>query len=383
MNRPLKVGFLMPYSGIYPYYAQHVMAGFFCAANTLKLSQQDFAFIPVYVGQGDAKTVVEAIQKLVFFEGVDALTGMVNIKVLDQIQPILENHGKIGLFFDMGELVPPDKGFGPNIGLISMNFWQAEFALGQWAVQEFGKDGQIVAPIYEAGFNLNAAFLAGAGSAGAERLNSLILPEAKANKDGLILDDFFAALEKDTPNYVHAIFTGKLGNDFLVQWRNSKFYDSVPLLLAENMTYEDMLEDVRHLGLTVYSSASWNRKTESRNNRDFVRTFEDFGKQQANVFGMMGYEIGLCLSSMSSYLKKGDLQKAKQHLESQGLVGPRGQVLMQSHNQERPPIDIVKIQTNENNIHQTILTQSSAIAFNTSTILEESLSGWQNPYLSV
>ncbi|RZJ56210.1 MAG: hypothetical protein EOO45_29040, partial [Flavobacterium sp.] len=71
MNRPLKVGFLMPYSGIYPYYAQHVMAGIYCAAMKMKLSQQDFAFVPVYVGQGGTKAVLEALQKLLFFEGVD------------------------------------------------------------------------------------------------------------------------------------------------------------------------------------------------------------------------------------------------------------------------------------------------------------------------
>jgi len=373
----------MPYSGIYPYYAQHVMAGIYCAAAKMKLSQQDFAFVPVYVGQGGTKAILEALQKLLFFEGVDVVTGMVNIKVLDEIRPLLENHQKLGLFFDMGELAPSPAGYGPNIGLISMNFWQAQYALGKWAVKEFGKDGQLIAPIYEAGFNLNAAFVDGAGAAGAERLHSMVLTENLANKDGLQLDGFFAALEKDPPHFVHAIFTGKMGNDFLQQWRSSKFYDAIPLVIAENMGYEDMLDDVKHLGIKVYSSSGWNRNDESVYNRNFVKDFEDFGKQQANVFGMIGYEIGLSLAVMMPLIKRGESANALQQLKNQGVTGPRGVLDVDADGRQRPNIDITRIITNNQNINQTIIAQTSAVGFDTSLLYQETVSGWQNPYLSV
>lgn len=373
----------MPYSGIYPYYAQHVMAGIYCAANTMKLSQQHFTFLPVYVGQGSTTVMVEAIQKLLFFEGVDIITGMVNIKVLDEIRPMLENHNKLGLFFDMGELVPSSAGYGPNIGLISLNLWQTQYALGQWAVQEFGKDGQIIAPIYETGFNLNGAFIQGAGAAGAERLHSMTLPQDLANKDGLHLDGFFAALEKDTPHFVHAIFTGKMGNDFLQQWRSSKFYDAIPLLLAENMAYEDMLDDVKHLGLKLYATSGWDRRNETVHNRKFVKDFENFGKQQANIFGMIGYEIGLSLSTMMPLLKEGEAASALKDLKNQGVTGPRGILDLNANGSQRPVININKILTSNQHINQTIIAQTSAVGFDTSFLYQETVSGWQNPYLSV
>ena len=373
----------MPYSGIYPYYAQHVMAGIFCAAQKFKLSQNDFVFMPVYVGQGGTKTIVEALQKLLFFEGVDAVTGMINIKCIEEIRPLLEQHQKLGLFFDMGENAPPPSGFGPNIGLISMNLWQAQYAMGQWAVKEFGKDGQIISTIYEAGFNLNTAFLAGAGAAGAESLHSMVLPEHQSGKEGLILDTFFTALEKDTPNFVHAIFAGKIGNDFLQQWRGSKFYDTVPLLLVENMAYDDMLGDVKHLGIKAYAPSGWSRNDTSPQNRNFVKDFEDFGKQEANVFGMIGYELGLALSATMHLLKKGEATNALSYLKNLGIAGPRGVLDVETNSQQRPTIAITKITTSNNNINQTIIAQSSAVGFDTSSMYQDTVSGWQNPYLSV
>lgn len=374
----------MPYSGIYPYYAQHVMGGIFCAATKMGFSHADFSFVPVYVGQGGIKTTLEAVQKLLFFDGVDVLTGMVNIRVLEELRPMLENHQKVGLFFDFGELVPPKHGFGQFTHSISMNLWQAQYALGKWAVQEFGTDGQIISPFYESGFNLHLAFLHGAAAAGATELKNFVLPEAYANKDILNLQPFFDAIAKDPPAFVHAIFTGKMGNQFLEQWRNSKFYDHIPLLTVENMAYTDMLQDLQHLGIKLHTTSSWQRKSESLMNREFVKHFENEGKQEANIFGMLGYELGLALSTMMPYLRKGDTLAALHFLKQQKVEGPRGVLnIQESTPNQFPLVDITQVNTNKNTINQTIVSQSTAIGFDTTTVFQETVSGWQNPYLSV
>jgi len=374
----------MPYSGVYPFYAQHIMTGLLCAVSEINLKASDFEFVPVYTGQGSVQATLEAAQKLVFFEGVDLLIGMVNIKALDELRPILENHQKIGLFFDFGELVPRIEGFGNHIFNISAKLWQSQYALGQWAVKEFGANGQMVSPIYEAGFNLNTSFLQGAASSGTDSLRSFVLPEALANKDVLNLESFFKAIDIETPAFVHAIFTGKMGNQFLAQWRNSKFYDAIPLLTVENMAYSDMLEDVQDLNLKFYSSSLWQKTSQTKENLAFVKNFENLGKQQANIFGMMGYEAGLVLSNISSLIRKGDVQGAIQVLKTKDIIGPRGTLNLQTQSaQQFSLVDINKIITNKNTINQTVLNQSTAIGFDTSTVFQDTLSGWQNPYLSI
>lgn len=374
----------MPYSGVYPFYVQHMMAGIFCATSKMSYAAKDFEFIPIYIGQGGSKATLEAVQKLVFFESIDFLIGMVSLKSLEDLKPILENHQKLGFFFDFGELVPPNEGFGSYIVSISMNLWQSQYALGNWAVKEFGADGQIISPLYESGFNLNTAFLSGAASAGATELNNFILPDAYANSELLNLEPFFEAIDKETPSFVHAIFTGKMGNAFLEQWRSSKFYDTVPLTSVENMAYKDILQDVKHLDLKFYSSSSWQQKSESYNNREFVKRFEEFGKQEANVFGMLGYETGLAIATMMPLLRKGDAIGAIQFLKNQKVIGPRGELNIQNQSSNLfPIIDINKINTTTTAVNQTVVSQSSAIGYDTSNVYQETVSGWLNPYLSV
>jgi len=384
LSRQLKIGFLLPYSGMYPFYGQHTMAGLTCALAKYKLAANRFNFIPVYVGNGERDKCLDEIKRLVFFEGIDVLMGMVSIKLLKDLKPILQNFNKLGLFIDFGEYIPSEETTGENICSISMNLWQSQYVLGKWAVKEFGTDGQLLMPIYEAGFNLNASFIEGMAMAGSKGVNSFVLPTAFANNDNLNLEAFFASLDKQTPHFVHAIFSGKIANQFLWQWRKSKFYNNIPLVVVENMAYNEALFEVEDMGIQMYSARSWHKDMQNKHNKEFVKNFEAFGKQPANVFAMLGYETGLALAAMYPLLLKGDAAAALASLNQQGVEGPRGVINTNSSaGTTLYPIDVVKVKTSNTIKTQTIVASDTAFGLDTSDIIENTQSGWLNPYIAV
>jgi branched-chain amino acid transport system substrate-binding protein len=65
---PIKIGFLTPYSGVYPFYGNHLMAGILLGLYPDGMQHNEFQFIPVYTKQGDAKSVVDAVNQLVFLK---------------------------------------------------------------------------------------------------------------------------------------------------------------------------------------------------------------------------------------------------------------------------------------------------------------------------
>ncbi|MBL1407547.1 ABC transporter substrate-binding protein [Sphingobacterium faecale] len=384
MDKPLKIGFLTPFSAVYPFYGQHIMAGVFTALAQYGLAAKDVVFVPVYIGQGQYKMVEEAIQKLLFFEGVDLISGMVNIKSLLEIAPLFDTYNKPGLFIDFGELIHPSVGYAKNVGCISMNYWQSEYALGKWAVEEFGPDGQIIMPTYESGFNLHQAFLDGAGAAGSRALNSMVMPEHYVDKKHVDLQPFFEAIERDTPNFVHAIFSGSPGTAFLKEWRASKFYDAIPLLTIENMAYRDMLSDVQHLNLKFYAAANWQDTDQSALNQSFTRQFLAANHQPASVFSMLGFELGQVLSQMRQELIKGDAAAAIAKFRQSGVTGPRGMINIQGWSMPAyPMVDINRVVTSDQHINYTVVSQGTALGYDTTQVFEESVSGYLNPYWSV
>lgn len=384
MNRPLKIGFLTPFSAVYPFYGQHIMAGFFTSLAQYGITSSEVVFVPVYIGQGQHKMVQDAVQKLLFFERVDLISGMVNIKALSEISPLLDTYNKPGLFIDFGELIHPSNGYGKNVGCLSMNYWQSEYTLGKWAVEEFGPDGQIIMPIYEAGFNLHQAFLDGASASGSKALNSMVLPENYVNKDNVNLQPFFDAIDRDTPDFVHAIFSGTLGTEFLKQWRASKFYDTIPLLTVENMAYKDMLSDVQHLNLKFYAASNWQDTDQSALNQSFMQEFVRANHQPASVFSMLGFELGQAVVQMRNELIKGDASSAIAKFRQSGVTGPRGPITIQGWSEATYPlIDINKVVTSNQHINFTVISQGTALGYDTTQVFEESVSGYLNPYWSV
>src|SRR5580698_6464195 len=106
MTGPIKIGFLTPYSGVYPFYGHHLMAGILQGLYPGAIKQNEFEFIPVYTNMGDPKSVLDAVNKLVFFDQVDIVSGLISYKAIPDIIPVIETHNKLAFFFDMGEYIP-------------------------------------------------------------------------------------------------------------------------------------------------------------------------------------------------------------------------------------------------------------------------------------
>jgi len=387
MTGTIKIGMLTPYSGVYPYYGHHLTAGMLLGLYTGGAKRNEIQFIPAYTKMGDPASALDAANRLIFFDQVDIISGLVSYKSVLDIIPIVERHNKIGFFFDLGEYIPWFNYLSPRVFYSSQQIWQTQYALGYWAAKEYGDGGQIIMPIYEAGYHINSCFQHGAMDAGGGQLNIHVIPHDKREPKKMELDVVFERLKKDPPPYVHAIFAGTLGNEFLLEWKNSGLHNQIPLIVVENMAYDDVLSDVGHLDLNLTTASTWSRTDENPRNSEFVKRFEKTGGQQANIFGLLGYEAGLALKEVKSLIQKRDNDKVASLLQKEAIVGPRGERnFYPASGYALPTTDIVNVKTSANNIYKTILSQGKGLKFDDEqfkAIHEGSVSGWLNPYLCI
>jgi branched-chain amino acid transport system substrate-binding protein len=382
----LKLGFLTPYSGVYPYYSAHLITGWMVGMGLDPGTQRAVHFMPEFTKAGTPQASTEAAQKLLFFNQADVLSGLINYKSLPLLRPVLETQRKMGFFFDMGEQIPDPAFVSEEIFYASHQIWQSEFALGYWAHKKFGGAGHLVLPIYEAGYHLNNAFQQGAFKAGATELRLTVLPDY-ADKSIMDLRGFFEAIEKDPPAYVHAVFGGEMGTRFLHAWKESRFHKTIPLVVVETMAYDDILDDVKHLELELYSALTWMKGDERKENKLFVKTFESKAQQPANIYGLMGYEAGLVWRELLPYAQRGEWDKVKTQLRTNTIRGPRGEKgFHPSSGLGLPVSNIVKLHTTTLNINKIILDQVEGIRHDDASlqiIHQENVSGWKNPFLCI
>jgi len=385
MTAPLSVGFLTPYSGTYPFYAQHLVTGWLLGMGLDPARQQTIQVFQEYTNLGSMRDSETAARKLLFFNRVDVLSGLISYKSIPGLMPMIEKERKPAFFFDMGEHVPFFPLLSPDIFYASHQLWQSQYALGYWAQKTYGSGGHLILPVYEAGYHLNSTFQQGVAAAGGTQVQLSVIPFDPNDPDRMELSGFFDRLAKDPPPYVHAIFSGTLGILFLKKWLNSGFHKKIPLLVQETMAYDDILADIKHIDLEIYTAQQWIREAENKPNQVFVKTFEALAKQSANIYALLGYEAGLVWREVLPHALKRDWDTVKQQLRTGIINGPRGEKnFYPSSGFALPTSNILKLTTTGNKIHKLILDQGKGMRFDArefEIIHNESDSGWQNPFL--
>ncbi|WP_158538735.1 ABC transporter substrate-binding protein [Chitinophaga skermanii] len=386
---PIKIGFLTPLSTIYPFYAQHITTAWMIGMGVQSPQQSPIQFVQEYTHTGGSVITTQAAQKLLNFDRVDVLSGLISMKTIPEILPSLDRERRVGFFFDMGEYIPYHEHLGENIFYNSHQLWQSQYALGYWAQKHFGDGGHVVSTLYEAGYHLNAAFYQGAAQAGGVNIHSTVIKKNTPSnmKQPLDLTDFFASLQTTLPPYVHAIFSGDEGTQFLQQWVSHGFHKKIPLVVIETMAYPDILSDFQHIDMSLYSAMMWNRTDESKPNQSFVKTFEKLTGQPASIYAVLGYEAGLVWRELLPHAMKRDWDTVKSLLRTQAIRGPRGE--RNFHPQSGvavPNTQIIKINLTNNRIQQMIIEQGRGLSYDANVfenIHTHSISGWKNPFLCV
>ncbi|SCY23511.1 ABC transporter substrate-binding protein [Desulfoluna spongiiphila] len=386
MAQPVRIGFLSPYSSIYPGMVPGTISGFY--SGIPERYHGLFHIVPEYIGQGGEKTVLEAVHKLIGFHRVDMLAGVISYRALPGLVPAIEKHGRPALFFDAGEYLPYPHPLSDVIFCNSFQLWQSQFALGEWAHREFGEKGAVVMPIYDAGYHLQSAFRQGAVTAGAEALDLHVLPYRPGGSQVTeAIGEVFSALEQARVSFVHAVFCGTEAREFLHAFTQSGLKGKVPLVVTAHMASDEILGEMGNLDMALYSASLWRPGAQDDANMAFIRNVRDFAQQKPDFYTLLGYEAGLLFSQLVPEFERRDWKAIKEKMKQEAVEGPRGtRSFCMGSTAPCPAVDIEKIALGSNGAQPLVIGQGTPLPYNHAvyeTIHRENISGWQNPYLCV
>ena len=382
----IKVGVLTPYSSIYPHLIASFVNGFYCSMP--EKYQYEFEFIPEYIGQGSQRVTKDAVGKLLNFNNVDIISGLVSYKSLPDIIPMIESRNKLAFFFDMGEYLPFTSLISNSVFTNSFQLWQSEYALGYWAHKKFGDKGLVSMPLYDSGYHLHSAFRQGTISAGSQLIDFNVLPYIEGQsqvKSQIQL--LFEQIKKESPAYIHAIYCGTEAVEFISEFHKSGLAGKIPLIVSAHMASEEILSQVHNLNMTIYSASMWDFNNELEINKIFkARYFKQTGNK-ANIFALLGYEMGMAFYELLPEIRKKEWGVVIKRLKSATVKSPRGERNFHLNSEYATPlINIEKIEIGNNTVRKLVIEQGRSLAYNHTVFEEihtENVTGWQNPYLCV
>ena len=318
----LRIGVVLPYSGVYAQLGQDITDGMLLYLDEVK---NQAGGRPVQLVRedetADPSVALRKVTKLVEQDRVDLLTGLVSTASAYAVRDYVHNSRNVLIVSNAGGNALTRERKSPYIFRTSFTSWQVSFPLGRWMAERLTKRVAVVAADYAFGRESVAAFKESFLAAGGQVVQETYTPLGST--------DFSAALTRLLQARPGAVFAFLAGSDaaiFLRQYAQFGLKDSIRLATTGFTVEEDVIRAVGQAAEGAYSSLHWALRLALPENQRFVQAFRKRFGRTPSVYAMQGYDTARVIVEAVNALQ-GDLSskdKLVEALEGVRFRGPRG-----------------------------------------------------------
>lgn len=284
---PIKIGVLLPYSGVYAVLGESITQGmelvfgrenWTVAGRKIELIKED--------GEAKPPVGVRKAQKLIDSDRVDILTGPVHSGVLAGIRDIVHNSKTILIVSNAGADQISRERCSAWIFRTSFSNWQPCQPMGGWVAKNVAKEVFQIAPNYQAGKDMMAAFRETFGPAGGK-----VVGEDYPKFGETDYAPYLTKIRQSGAKAVFAFFSGSDAVNFVKQYDQYGLKGSIKLTGAGFLTEPDVLPAQGKSALGVITGHFYTPQLDNPVNQRFVKEFRDkFGGKTPDGFACQGYD---------------------------------------------------------------------------------------------
>lgn len=385
---PIRIGVLVPYSGIFKRLKQDLRQGLQLGLQDAK-SVANIEYIFEYIHLGETKEVEKAFIKLVTYHEADVVVGIIGAKVAYNLIDQINNYKIPTIVLNLGEYNPTYSFRSPYLFYNSLHLWKSEWAMGKWSQLKYGSMPGIATCIYEAGYLMHEAFRLGSAAVGMGNVNVEIMKPPKPGAVGDV-SVLLNSLYLKNIGHMHLLLSGKEAAQFVSGYKASPLAQHIPITVApfvvdECLDYKDKAAE------GFYSACTWSLHLETKENKLFCEAYQQAYLSTPNAFAMLAYEAGLALSQT---IKENKDRIANKDIFAKSLAastpyGPRGTIKLTTLSLEAEyQVYIRKSYWNSRTerIENEVVDTVASVSWEHPEMLNAAYtneSGWLNPYLCV
>lgn len=190
----------------------------------------EFEITKEFIGQGGHVKTEEAISKLLTYDDVDIVTGVLSNKSAESMKEKFNLSKKPFVVSNLGEQLPIYEQLNEYIFLNSLFLWQHAWVLGYQGVKRFGKKGMFVGSVYDGGYNFSYMFHEGMKAADSSSEWAFSIPPMPNKGELSDMNIIFPFIEKYQPNFIFAAFCGAETTLFLNRFIQEGWHKRTQLL---------------------------------------------------------------------------------------------------------------------------------------------------------
>ena len=302
-NAPIKVGFMLPYTGTYASLGNMIESGFklYVQEQGGKLAGREIQYFKVD-DESEPSKATDNVNKLIKRDNVDVLVGTVHSGVALAMAKAAKDNNTLLIIPNAGADAITGPMCGANIVRSSFSNWQPAFAMGKVAAEKGHKKAITITWNYAAGAEsvkgFKEAFEKGGGSV-AKELN---LPFPGVEFQALLTE-----IAAQKPDAVYAFFAGGGAVKFVKDYAAAGLNKTIPLYGPGFLT-DGTLEAQGPAAQGMLTTLHYADNLDTARNNAFRKSFALTYKSQADVYAVQGYDAAQILAAGLN-AAKGDLTK--------------------------------------------------------------------------
>jgi branched-chain amino acid transport system substrate-binding protein len=318
---PLKVGFMLPYTGTYAALGQMIENGFrlYVQEQGGRLGGRELQYVKVDDESEPAKAAGK-VQQLLKRDQVDVLVGSVHSDVALVMARAAKESNTLLIVPNAGAAALTGTLCSPGIVRSSFSNWQPGYATGTIAARRGHKRAITITWHYAAGEETVQGFTEAFEKGGGKVLKDLSVPFPNMEFQALL-----AEVAAQKPDVVFAFFAGAGAVKFVKDYAAAGLHKTVPLVASGFLT-DGTLEAQGEAAQGILTGLHYADNLNTPRNNAFRKSFALTYKAMADVYAVQGYDAAQILGAGLAAVK-GDLhQRDALHAAMRRVVvdSPRG-----------------------------------------------------------
>lgn len=352
----IKVGLLLPFSGVYASLGNEIETGFnlglkeFGAETGFEVKREDTEVKPP-VALGKAK-------KLILQERVDVMVGIVSSGVLGAVRDMVHGAGVPLIVANAGNDAATGTSCSPFITRMSFSNGQINRPMGTWMADQGVKKVFTLAPDYAAGRQMIDAFTESFTAAGGEIVGQEFTPFQKTQDFG----PYLAQAKASGADAVYVFYAGGEAISFVKQYDSFGLKAELPLYGSGFLTSPLYVNAQGTAAEGVITALHYAPTIDSEANAAFVAAFTAETGRAPSEFAVQGYDAARALveAAKTGATDRASLSTA---LRQVSFVGPRGKLAIDpATNNIIQPVYVYQTVAGEGGLTQKVLAQLPAEA---------------------
>ena len=318
---PIKVGFMLPYTGTYASLGNMIENGFklYVQEQGGKLAGREIQYFKVD-DESEPSKATDNVNKLIKRDNVDVLVGTVHSGVALAMAKAAKDNNTLLIIPNAGADAITGAMCGANIVRSSFSNWQPAFAMGKVAAEKGHKKAITITWNYAAGAESVKGFKEAFEKGGGTVAKELNLPFPAVEFQALLTE-----IAAQKPDAVYAFFAGGGAVKFVKDYAAAGLNKTIPLYGPGFLT-DGTLEAQGPAAQGMLTTLHYADNLDTARNNAFRKSFALTYKSQADVYAVQGYDaaqiLGAGLKAVNGDTTKRDALTAAMHKVT--VDSPRG-----------------------------------------------------------